>query len=1086
MKKRPLRRQRALHACAVSSLFCIGLTYAGSYTNNFDAANSIDGLSIYTISGAPPEVRTTDGNPGGYLKLTDAINSTTSTVVFPDFESGYSVQSFTFAVDCRIGNGTETPADGFSINFCRPGDPVLLNGQGFIAGAAEEGTTTGLAIGFDTYDNGNGDVVGFSIKLDGTILTEVPAATRNGAVDDPNSLQTGPIGSAGWAPFLVELKDDGTLDVTWKGTKVVDGLAIGWTPSPGRIVFAARTGGLNEAHHFDNLSITTTPAPIAALTEARLGNNGFVFTIKDFGTQSVVTPADVTTLLVDGVSVTPTTKTKTGDTTTVTYVPASPFGQRTSHSYELNFRDQNGAALRGIGTLATPFLPSGPLLGTAAATGYWNVREVRDGVIDPFDIGRAADMLKTASNTVDDVSPYINFSDPNSSGDRGLFKIDRNILTDTVDVDDNDIIQAANFKVNVTGSTPEQLQRTFWVQSDDGFALRVSGASNPTVLRTAGLGSVDPSDPSTFGFVGGTGNSNTRAVYQFPAAGEYTIEFLWFEGGGGAFNEIAWAAGNFINNTNDAQWTLVGGGEELAVLPTPLPPTPTGAPAGQWNVREVRNSGYGGSLAGAIDFANQDPVSGDVTDGVSPVINHNDPDGGVGNYGGLFTNDLPFIGDVAGDDNDFYVVARATIPVSAPGLYSLGFQVDDGWAVTVPGAWFVATAGPGGLDPKNSATLYSPGVNDAPTLGVLNIPAAGNYDVFFIAQEGGGGAGWEIFFAEGNFTRVGATAEWELLGANSGLPALTNFLPATIPGPAGEDGAWGIRFIRDQRGSPSHGNNIYNARASVLAEGVDIGPTADGTTPYLNYTDIDADPSENNRGLFRSDNADNGGNYQIADLEYLDSVGGDDQIVAVAKARIVVPATGEWTFGVHSDDGFALRVQGAVFKRVSGDSWIDPSKKDTVFFRFGTGDSNARMVCDLAEGEHDVDFIWFEGGGGSNFELYAAQGGFNEDGESAAWRLVGGPDGLQLVAQTAVPPGDTFAITAVSYTAPALSITFPSEQGVSYTPQWSTTLLPNGQPGGWANAPAVTGAAGQTTTTLNAATLNGGTAPPAFFVRVRR
>lgn len=1045
---------------------------AGTYTNDFSAGTG--GLTIYTITGAAPEVRTTDGNPGAYLKLTDAVNSTTSTVLFPDLDAGYPVQAFVFEVDCRIGNGTANPADGFSISFARNGDATLDDGVGFNGGAAEEGTPTGLSIGFDTYDNGNGDVVGFSIKLDGTTLLEVPATVRNGAVDDPTSLQTGPIGSAGWARLKVELKANGELDVFWKGSPIVQKLATDWEPSGGRMVFAARTGGENEAHHFDNLTLTTTPAPLAAVTSATVNEAGYTFRITDFATNSVVTPANIEGLSIDGTAVTPTSVTKAGNVTTVTYVPATPVTNRSSHDYVLEFSDQNNLELSGAGNITSPILSAGNLLTTAAAPGYWNVREVQNGAdIVPFDIGRAAALFAAATGASEETADFINFFDPNTNGGgAGLFRIDRNFLTNT-DADDNNLIQGSNTVVNITGTTPAELQRSFWVQSDDGFALRIR---NATFINKAGAGLIDPADSSTLAFLAGTGNSDTRGLVQFPAAGDYVVEFLWFEGGGGAFNEVAWANGDFINNPGGTAWTLVGGVNVDPILPTPLPPTPTGAAPGIWNVREFRGN-YGGNLAGAISSASGDLSGFNVTDGTAPVINFNDADGGVGFDFGLFRNDLPYLGNIVGEDNDLATVARTTINFPTAGLYTIGVLVDDGWALTVPGAWFTANNGYGSLDPKTGRTLYAPGYSDNPTLGVLNVPAAGNYDVFFIAQEGGGGSGWEIFYAPGSFGSVGATNTWQLLGTPSAAPAPVALLPDSLPGPEGTAGNWGLRIIRDpDRPESPIGNSIYNA-LTALQTG--IGVFTDTQTPYLNYADVDG--GQTDFGLFQTASATT--EYQTAELEYPGSTGADDRIVGIAKATLEIPAGegGEWTFGVHSDDGYALRIDGAVFTRVTGASWIDPASTDTAFFRYGTGNSDARAVATLSEGTHDIEFIWFEGTGGSFFEVYAARGAFGADADTTTWRLIGGPNGgLPLVAAVQQDPGFVISAITPGTTAGTFNLSFASEAGITYTVQYSTDLST------WASAGTVTGTAGTTTTTVNPATLNGGTAPGRMFFRIVR
>ena len=94
----------------------------------------------------------------GFLEITPAVNSLVGTVIFPDFDSGAVVQGFTFDCWVRVGNGTgsTTPADGFSISYARSPlpSPILYNSSTPGNSDAEEGTRTGIAVGFDAYDNG--------------------------------------------------------------------------------------------------------------------------------------------------------------------------------------------------------------------------------------------------------------------------------------------------------------------------------------------------------------------------------------------------------------------------------------------------------------------------------------------------------------------------------------------------------------------------------------------------------------------------------------------------------------------------------------------------------------------------------------------------------------------------------------------------------------------------------------------------------------------------------------------------------------------------------------------------------------------
>ena len=100
---------------------------------------------------------------------------------------------------------------------------------------------------------------------------------------------------------------------------------------------------------------------------------------------------------------------------------------------------------------------------------------------------------------------------------------------------------------------------TIQVRSDDGFALRVRGQAWTAV---SGAGYIDPLDPSTIVYETGTGDSNTRGAITL-AAGEYDLDFVTWEGGGGAWYEVTSATGTRLN-AGEAQWLPLG---STAVVP---------------------------------------------------------------------------------------------------------------------------------------------------------------------------------------------------------------------------------------------------------------------------------------------------------------------------------------------------------------------------------------------------------------------------------------------------------------------------------------------------------------------------------------
>jgi hypothetical protein len=101
-----------------------------------------------------------------------------------------------------------------------------------------------------------------------------------------------------------------------------------------------------------------------------------------------------------------------------------------------------------------------------------------------------------------------------------------------------------------------------------------------------------------------------------------------------------------------------------------------------------------------------------------------------------------------------------------------------------------------------------------------------------------------------------------------------------------------------------------------------------------------------------------------------------EDFVVLVTGKVIIPQTGNWTFGVNSDDGFALTLtrQGKTY------SSSHPSPR---------GPADTLTVFNITEsGSHDLRLVFYERGGGSELELFAARGSFT--GFSATnFRLVG-------------------------------------------------------------------------------------------------
>jgi hypothetical protein len=100
-----------------------------------------------------------------------------------------------------------------------------------------------------------------------------------------------------------------------------------------------------------------------------------------------------------------------------------------------------------------------------------------------------------------------------------------------------------------------------------------------------------------------------------------------------------------------------------------------------------------------------------------------------------------------------------------------------------------------------------------------------------------------------------------------------------------------------------------------------------------------------------------------------------DNFVIEATATITIPAPGNWTFGVNSDDGFNLTI--------GSFSMSFPNPR-------GPGDTLQTFNFPAA-GDYQLRLVFYECGGGSEVELYAAQGSLT------AWN----PTNFRLVGDTA-------------------------------------------------------------------------------------
>ncbi len=144
---------------------------------------------------------------------------------------------------------------------------------------------------------------------------------------------------------------------------------------------------------------------------------------------------------------------------------------------------------------------------------------------------------------------------------------------------------------------------------------------------------------------------------------------------------------------------------------------------------------------------------GSVTE-LAPVLNFFDT-GGAGNYG----DDAPFPGVSIGvNQDDFVILAFGTVIIPEDGYWSFGVNSDDGFSLEVG---------------DQSMSFPNPRA-PADTVAIMQFAKAGAYPLRLVFYERGGGAGLELFAAQGRFRRFDGS-KFRLVGdvASGGLEVQT-------------------------------------------------------------------------------------------------------------------------------------------------------------------------------------------------------------------------------------------------------------------------------------------------------------------------
>jgi len=173
--------------------------------------------------------------PDGSLQLTAASNGQRGTMFFLPTASGYQFEA-SFVVEIGEGSG----ADGLTFGFLSETDPTVMGTSG--GGLSLQGLE-GFGLEFDSYYNGD------RLDISGEHVALVDAVDLN-----PHQQTSAAFRNAG--DVLVEMEmTGGSYEVWLDGSSVLAGQLTNYSLGEAMFGFTAATGGLNDAHRVDDVSI---------------------------------------------------------------------------------------------------------------------------------------------------------------------------------------------------------------------------------------------------------------------------------------------------------------------------------------------------------------------------------------------------------------------------------------------------------------------------------------------------------------------------------------------------------------------------------------------------------------------------------------------------------------------------------------------------------------------------------------------------------------------------------------------------------------------------------------------------------------
>ena len=466
-----------------------------------------------------------------------------------------------------------------------------------------------------------------------------------------------------------------------------------------------------------------------------------------------------------------------------------------------------------------------------------------------------------------------------------------------------------------------------------------------------------------------------------PTAGWWDMTVVFYQRGGGSYDELSAVQGSYGSWSTAQPWRLVGdtahGGLQVATW------SPLVADESQDAERTVANANYQSTL---------NPTSS----GTLQTVNFLNSGSTVNTH---YTSDQALPGLTTGLDN-YVGVATGTVTIGALDslIQTFGVSSREGFRLTL--------TNPSGANPLFGATItggsgggtnvmyYASNRTVSDTFGTVTFPSAGTYNFTLEWYSNTSGSEVELYSAPSGSSGYTSWADggtsWHLVGDTAG---------GGLAVPGNWAGGWAT--------------TIYKATAAVAslaaADTVKNSPSTQTSwtkteqVPYINYLTTGADGhfynTAANPGNINDRDVPGDGVNDVATVVTTEvSVPEFENYAAKSTGTFSVPTSGAWTFGVNTDEAYKLTVTDPGNNVVGTISWTNPAIGVNSATN-GQPTNSFYTISNLVSGTiYTVTLEWMNASGGSEIELYTTAGTRSTWADSSGvvypWSLLGDTSNL--------------------------------------------------------------------------------------------